>query len=111
MPRQPRTTYGHTSAPVITVAYPWIEEKDYAIARQIMFDGDLWPTSYDVWRREAERAMSALSVEGVTSVKARLDLEEFGAWCRTNDCPADSAARLAFAEIVAWRAAESEADE
>ena len=94
------------SAPAHVTAYPWVDRDDYSRARQVMIDGDLWPRDYDVWRREAERAMESLSMEGVRPIKARLDLEAFAAWCRANDCPADSSARLAFAELVTLEAEE-----
>ena len=101
MPRVRQHLENFFTSPALVVAYPWVEPSDYGRARTLMTDGDLWPHDYDVWRREAERAMQSLASEGVSPVKATLDLEEFSAWCRMNDCAADSTARLAFAEIVA----------
>jgi hypothetical protein len=84
------------------VAYPWVEARDYPDIRRIMIDGDGWPQDYERWKVEAESAIARLSTEGVELVKARLDPEAFTDWCRANDCPADSVARLAFAAFVAF---------
>lgn len=101
MSRVRRHLENFLTPPTLVVAYPWVERMDYLRARALMVDGDLWPNEYDVWRREAERAMESLASEGVSPVKVRLDPEEFLAWCHANDCPADSGARLAFAELIA----------
>ena len=89
------------AAPFLLVAYPWIERRDYERARRLMIDGDLWPASYEVWQREAERAIRALAEEGVEPVRATLDIDAFANWCHSNDCVADCVARLTFAELIA----------
>ncbi len=107
MPRIRSHLFPFPGTSTLVVAYPWVEPADYGRARELMIDGDLWPSDYERWRQEAERALTSLSLEGVSPVKARLDLTEFAAWCRANDCPADSTARLAFAELIALDAEDS----
>jgi len=91
----------------LVVAYPWVDRDDYARARKLMIDGDLWPADYEVWRREAERAMESLCWEGAGPAKARLDLDDFLEWCRANDCAADAGARLAYAEMVLFESEDA----
>ena len=101
MPRVRSNQQLWLAAPEAVMAYPWVERDDYREIVAVMIDGDLWPRDYDVWRREAERAMESLSMEGVSPVKVRLEPDEFLAWCRANECAPDSRARLAFAELAA----------
>lgn len=98
---QQRGVTAYREGPPPLPAYPWIARIDYDRARRLMSDGDLWPHDYEIWLREAERAIRSLAEEGAEPVRVMIDIDAFEDWCNANDCPADCVARLTFAELLA----------
>ena len=82
--------------------YPWFEQADYELARQIMDDADQWPLTYEKWLALASDAIVRLNAGGCRAFKQAIDPSELERWCLDNCRAADSEARLQFAEVC-WR--------
>ncbi|HYD04308.1 MAG TPA: hypothetical protein VEC60_01215 [Reyranella sp.] len=84
-------------AEVVGVGIPWYRRGDYRRIREVMADPEFLPGSFDQWLRRAEQAERQLRREGRRPYRARIDAEEFVAWCAERGLDVDGRARQAFA--------------
>lgn len=87
------------------VGIGWYERDSYERCRQIFDDGDEIPDTFEEWILSATSTESALISQGMTTVRARIDPEEFMMWCSERGFEkVDHSARLAYCNEIALRA-------
>jgi hypothetical protein len=80
---------------------PCYTREDYPRIREIMIDSDLMPATYDSWLECMQAAAAQWDRAGQPLRFWRLEPDAFLAWCKANECSADSESRLAYAESLA----------
>ena len=92
---------------VRVVGMVWYRSEDYDAIRRIMADGNIFSTSFLIWRMEAETGEKKLRRNGHTVVRVFIDPETFPDWCRTRGLNIDAKARTTFADGVAYETVRS----
>jgi hypothetical protein len=91
-----------TAKAIRAAGMSWYRAEDYGRILAIMEDADELPSTYDQWRRGAERGERELKGRGHVVIRAMIDPEEFPAWCRKKGLKLDAHGRTTFASWVAY---------
>jgi hypothetical protein len=76
---------------------PWFRRKDYNRVREIMDDGDKFPTTFDDWEVLAKSQMARAAAAGITINPIILDPEDFITFCDGEKIPRGSKERGLYA--------------
>jgi hypothetical protein len=90
--------------PLPGVGVYWIEEADYAAAREIFDDGKMMPPSWAEWRKMAIEMETGLKAYGHPVMRVRIDPATFVGWCVAHaTTPGRAGRKLFIAEAVTER--------
>ncbi len=81
------------------VGIAWYRPEQWVALKQFSEDRDSMDSTYEIWKRGAQRAMRKLRSQGQQVVPVDFDLEEFKAWCSANRKRPIAASRSAFTVI------------
>ena len=74
----------------------WYRREEYALIREIMEDGDVFPLNFDEWEKNAESQRASAKSEGVIMMPVFLDPDEFFTFCMEQKISPTSASRAKF---------------
>lgn len=83
----------------LSIAFCWYEPDDWLKVKKSAADADKQDASYEEWKSNANRAISAIRAQGHGVAKITIKAEEFLAWCHENELLNDGDARSRFAII------------
>lgn len=90
--------------PLPGVGVYWIEEADYATAREIFDDGDTLPPTWAEWHKMAVEMETGLKAYGHPVMRVRIDPATFVDWCAARaTAPGRQGRKLLITEAVAER--------
>ena len=82
--------------PLPAVGAYWLEEADYAAARQLFDDGDTLPPTWKEWLKIAEEMEKGLKAYGHPVMRVRIDPKTFAQWCAAHGTTPGRQGRKAF---------------
>jgi len=82
---------------------PWYKREDYSEILKVMDDANLLPRDFDSWLKKAEQVKKQLKARGIVPIEAYINPSEFPAWCRARSLNVNAAARLEYANFVAFK--------
>lgn len=88
--------------PVQAVGMPWFDAEDYASFRAVLPDRS-WHATFGEWEKAAEQKLQQLRAQGIVAIKAKVNSNDFVAWCIATGRNIDSDALVAWANEAAAR--------
>lgn len=77
----------------------WYRPEQWNALKEFCEDWETMDTSYDDWKRHAEKTLRNLRAKGLHVQPVDFDLQEFKMWCSTNGKRPNAEARSEFAAM------------
>ena len=76
----------------------WFDREQWELLAKI--DPDGVDDSYEEWRKEANKAISNFSENGINVVKVSIKVEDFQEWCKKQGVEPNSSSRAEYAAML-----------
>ena len=90
--------------PADIVGIVWYRPEHYHALKELFNDGHRLPETFERWLEKASHSEAVAHAQGVRTVRAYIDPQEFPQWCRARGLYVDAKGRNAFANWIAMRA-------
>lgn len=98
------TKHARRALPIRAMGIPWYDRDDYPRILAVMADAHLLPATFEVWQHLAHEMERGAERGDMVVVRAKIDPDDFVAWCRGRGLDVDAEARMTFANEAAYRA-------
>ena len=80
---------------------PWFKAETYFPAKELMEDAHRLPSTFESWLEKASHTEAMLQANGIKTVRAYINPQEFAQWCRERGMAINAKARIDFANVIA----------